>query len=60
MAKVKISITLEGELAKEIDTYLRERVMEAAKSGKPIPKQSNIYEEIIGKGWDALKRQLKE
>lgn len=34
-------------------------VTEAAKSGKPIPKQSNIYEEIVKKGCESLKRSKK-
>lgn len=59
MVKVKVSITLDKELAKEIDNYLRELVMEAAKSGKPIPKQSNVYEEIVREGWDGLKKKAK-
>ena len=59
MAKVKVSFTLDEEVAKEIDGYLRELVGEAAKSGKPIPKQSNVYEEIVKKGWDSVKRGKK-
>lgn len=43
-------------VAKQIDDYLREQVGEAAKSGKPIPKQSNVYEEIVKKGWESVKR----
>ena len=49
MVKVKVSITIDQELAKEIDKYLRELVVEAAKSGKHIPKQSNVYEEVVKK-----------
>lgn len=60
MVKVKVSITLDEELAKEIDGYLRELVVEAAKSGKPIPKQSNIYEEIVNKGWETIKKNRKK
>lgn len=56
MAKVKVSFTLDEGLAKEIDRYLRELVTDAAKSGRPIPKQSNIYEEIVRKGWEVVKR----
>jgi len=59
LAKVKVSFTLDEEVAKEIDGYLRELVGEAAKSGKPIPKQSNVYEEIVKKGWDSVKRGKK-
>jgi len=33
--------------------------MEAAKSAKPIPKQSNVYEEIVGKGWEVVKQKIK-
>jgi len=60
MAKVKVSIAIDEKLAKEIDSYLRELVMEAAKSGKPIPKQSNVYEEIVWKGWEVVKKERKK
>jgi len=56
---VKVSFTLDEELAKEIDGYLRELVTDAARSGKPIPKQSNVYEEIVKKGWEQMKRSRK-
>jgi len=56
MTKVRISFTLDEETAKEIDVYLREVVTQAAKSGKPMPRQSNIYEAIVKKGWESLKR----
>lgn len=59
MPKAKISVTIDGSLAKEIDSHFRKLVAEAAKSGKPIPKQSNIYEEIIRKGWDALRKEKR-
>lgn len=59
MPKVKVSFTLDDEVAKEIDKYLRELVGEAAKSGKPIPKQSNVYEEIVKKGWEVVKKRSK-
>jgi len=60
MAKVEVSITIDEKLAKEIDSYLRELVMEAAKSGKSIPKQSNVYDEIVRKGWAAIKKESKK
>jgi hypothetical protein len=60
MTKVKISITLDEQLAKEIDNHLRKLVVEAAKSGAAIPKQSNIYEEILAKGWELLKRETRK
>jgi hypothetical protein len=47
------------QIAEEIDGYLRELVSEAAKSEKPIPRQSNIYEEIVKKGWESVKRSRK-
>jgi hypothetical protein len=34
--------------------------MEAAKSGKPIPKQSNVYEEMVRKGWEVVKKERKK
>ena len=27
--------------------------------GKPIPKQSNVYEEIVKRGWESVKRSKK-
>jgi hypothetical protein len=57
MAKAKISVTIDGDLAKEIDAYLRKLVVEAAKSGKSIPKQSNIYEDIVRRGWESMKKE---
>lgn len=59
MTKAKVSVTIDGDLAKEIDAYLRKLVVEAAKSGKPIPKQSNVYEEIVRRGWEAMRRERK-
>ena len=32
---------------------------DAAKSGKPIPKQSNVYEEIVKRGGESVKRNRK-
>lgn len=39
MAKVKVSIMIDEKLSREIDSYLRQLVMEAAKSCKPISKR---------------------
>lgn len=57
MPKAKISVTIDGELAREVDAYFRRLVAEAAKSGKPIPKQSNVYEEVVKRGWEAMKKE---
>jgi metal-responsive CopG/Arc/MetJ family transcriptional regulator len=51
MAKTEVSITIDEELAKEIDDYMRKLVKKAADSGERILKQSNVYEEIVRKGW---------
>lgn len=59
MPKAKVSVTIDGSLAKEIDSYFRKLVTDAAKSGKPIPKISNVYEEIVRKGWEAMKKEKK-
>ena len=53
MAKTRISITIDGKIAKSIENYYRERVKIAAEKGEPIPKLSNVYEEIIEKGWES-------
>ncbi|MDE1818757.1 MAG: hypothetical protein KGI02_00895 [Thaumarchaeota archaeon] len=52
MAKTRISITIDDSTAKAIELYYREKVKNAAEKGEAIPKLSNIYEEIIEKGWD--------
>ncbi|HEU5488419.1 MAG TPA: hypothetical protein VFV16_06305 [Candidatus Nitrosotalea sp.] len=52
MAKTRISITIDDQTAKAIELYYREKVKSAAEKGEAIPKLSNIYEEIIEKGWD--------
>ena len=57
MPKAKISVTIDKDLAKEIDAYHRKLVVEAARSGKPIPKISNLYEEVVRKGWESLKKK---
>ena len=52
MAKTRISITIDDDIAKAIEMYYREKVKYAVDKGEAIPKLSNIYEEIIEKGWD--------
>jgi hypothetical protein len=52
LTKTRISITIDDQTAKAIELYYREKVKNAAEKGEPIPKLSNIYEEIIEKGWD--------
>ncbi len=52
MTKTRISITIDDQTAKAIELYYREKVKNAAEKGEAIPKLSNIYEEIIEKGWD--------
>ncbi len=53
MAKTRISITIDGKVAKSIENYYREKVKVAAEKGEAIPKLSNIYEEIIERGWES-------
>ncbi|MGI0087460.1 MAG: hypothetical protein ACREBI_05815 [Nitrosotalea sp.] len=52
MTKTRVSITIDGNTAKEIENYYREKVKMAAEKGEVIPKLSNIYEEIIERGWE--------
>ena len=52
MAKTRISITIDDKTAKAIELYYRDKVKNAAEKGEVIPKLSNIYEEIIEKGWE--------
>jgi hypothetical protein len=58
MAKTRISITIDDDIAKPIEQHYRDKVKAAAEKGEPIPKLSNIYEEIIEKGWE--KSNLKK
>ena len=53
MAKSRVSITIDGKMAKSIENYYREKVKIAAEKGEVIPKLSNIYEEIIERGWES-------
>lgn len=57
--KYRASITIDSKMAQEIDDYYREKVKEAATQGESIPKLSNVYEEIIAKGWEMIKREFK-
>ncbi|MDE1764301.1 MAG: hypothetical protein KGH88_08670 [Thaumarchaeota archaeon] len=53
MAKTRVSITIDAKTAKAIENYYREKVKTAAEKGEIIPKLSNIYEEIIERGWES-------
>jgi hypothetical protein len=57
--KYRASITIDSKIAKEIDDYYRERVKDAATQGESIPKLSNVYEEVIARGWEIVKREFK-
>ena len=59
MAKTRISITIDDMIAKAIENYYREKVKLAAEKGEVIPKLSNIYEEIIEKGWESRSTKKK-
>lgn len=59
MPKYRASITIDSKIAMEIDEYYRERVKEAATQGESIPKLSNVYEEVIARGWEIIKREFK-
>jgi hypothetical protein len=52
LAKTRISITIDDDMAKSIELYYREKIKSAVDKGEAIPKLSNIYEEIIEKGWE--------
>jgi len=52
LAKTRISITIDDKTAKAIELYYRDKGKTAAEKGEAIPKLSNIYEEIIEKGWE--------
>ncbi|MEM2760848.1 MAG: hypothetical protein QXU32_10155 [Nitrososphaerales archaeon] len=60
MPKYRASITIDSKIAMEIDEYYREKVKEAAMQGDSIPKLSNVYEEVIAKGWELVKKEFKK
>lgn len=53
MAKTRVSITIDSKIAKSIENYYRERVKSAVEKGETIPRLSNIYEEILERGWES-------
>jgi hypothetical protein len=53
MAKTRVSITIDGKVAKAIENYYREKLKMAVEKGEVIPKLSNVYEEIIERGWES-------
>jgi hypothetical protein len=57
LPKAKKSITVEGQLAAEIDSYRRQLVKKAADSGGRIPSESTVYEQIIRRGWAIVKKE---
>ena len=57
---MKVSVTIDEKLGREIDDYLRQLVKKAASSGEKIPKQSNVYEEIIRKGWEVVRKENRK
>ncbi len=59
MAKTRVSITIDGKTAKAIENYYREKVKIAAERGEVIPKLSNVYEEIIERGWESKSGRKK-
>ena len=60
MPKYRASITIDSKIAMEIDEYYRERVKEAATQGESIPKLSNVYEEVIARGWELIRKEFKK
>lgn len=60
MPKYRASITIDSKIAMEIDEYYRERVREAATQGESIPKLSNVYEEVIARGWELIRKEFKK
>ncbi len=60
MAKTRVSITIDEKIAKAIENYYREKVKIAAEKGEVIPKLSNIYEEIIERGWESKSGSRKK
>ncbi len=60
MPKYRASITIDSKIAMEIDEYYRERVKEAATQGGSIPKLSNVYEEVIARGWELIRKEFKK
>lgn len=60
MAKTRISITIDDQTAADIEIYYREQVKIAVEKGDAIPKLSNIYEQIIERGWESKSSMKKK
>lgn len=60
MPKYRASITIDSKIAREIDEYYREKVKDAATQGESIPKLSNVYEEVIARGWELIRKEFKK
>lgn len=60
MPKAKKSITVDEQLASEIDSYRRHLVKKAADSGAKIPTESTVYAEIIRRGWAVIKKASRK
>ena len=54
--KEKISFTLDSEIADEIETYFNKLMIRAIKEKKKKPKISNVYEEMVKRGWRATRK----
>ena len=59
MPKKKVFSVIDQKVADEIDDYYKELVTKALKERRKIPKISNVYEELINKGWDSVQRERK-
>ena len=59
MTKAKILVTIDSDFADPFDKYHLKLMVEAAKSGKLIPRQSNVYDQIVRRGWEVLKKERR-
>jgi len=58
--KLRITLTVDGKLAKEIDKLYRKMLADALKvPDSKLPKLSNLYEDVLMEGWPIYKKKKK-
>lgn len=60
LVKERISLTIDENLAGDIDQYYRKILKEALnRNEKKLPKLASLYEDIIRMGWENYKKKEK-
>lgn len=53
--KVRVSISIDEELAKEIKQY-RRKIIKSLPDDADEPNLSNVYEDVLKRGWRTTKK----